>query len=341
MSELRQDLVSGDWIISATERAKRPDQLLQKKKSASRRRHPTPIGDCPFEDLKKSGNWPPVEVYSASAKAMAGKSNEKSWKVAVIPNKYPALRHDSACAMPFKTGPYERLTGIGRHDLVITRNHRKNLAHLDEKEGLELFEVLQRRYKELKKDKCLSYVSTFFNWGESAGASLYHPHYQMLTLPIIPPHISHSLRGSSNYFKKHRRCVHCVIINFEEKNRKRIIFESSAAIAVAPFVSRQPFEIRIFPRQHHSYFEKTPLSDLRQIVSVLQTVLRKVEKNLGDPDLNFFIHTAPLKNQARYKHYHWHIEIIPKISRMAGFELGTGVDINIVDPDAAAAILRR
>ena len=327
MSELRQDLVSGDWIISATERTKRPHELLQKKKV----RKPSSISNCPFEDMKKSGNWPPIALIP----------NEKSWRVAIIPNKYPALRHENDCAISFKTGPYEIVDGIGHHDLVITRDHRKNLAHLSEKEGLELFEVLQKRYRELKKDKCLAYTSTFFNWGENAGASLYHPHFQVLTLPIIPPDINHSLNGSANYFKKHRQCVHCKMLNFETKNKKRIIAQNSAALAVAPFVSRQPFEIRIFPKRHHPYFEKTPAADLKATISVLQNALRKMEKNLRDPDFNFFIHTAPLKNQSRYKHYHWHIEILPKISTIAGFELGTGVDINIVDPDAAAKILRK
>ncbi len=336
MSELRQDLVCGDWIILSTERAKRPVSLRGKpheliKKSVSQRRKPTPIGDCPFEDLKKSGNWPPVEMQP----------NEKDWKVAVIPNKYPALRHSNNCAVPFKTGPYKLFGGIGHHELVVTRDHKKNLAHSTKKEGVEIFEVIQKRYRELKKDNCMVYTSTFFNWGQSAGASLYHPHYQMITLPIIPPNINHSLNGSANYFKKHRRCVHCEIVKFEEDNKKRIIAKNSAAIAVAPFVSRQPFEIRIFPRQHQPYFENTPIARLKGIVSVLQTALRKVEKNLRDPDLNFFIHTSPLKNQARYKHYHWHMEIVPKISTLAGFELGTGVDINVVDPDAAAAILRK
>src|SRR3989344_8672055 len=319
MSELRQDLVSGDWIISATERTKRPHELLQKKKV----RKPSSISNCPFEDMKKSGNWPPIALIP----------NEKSWRVAIIPNKYPALRHENDCASSFKTGPYEIVDGIGSHDLVITRDHKKNLAHLSEKEGLELFEVLQKRYGELKKDKCLSYVSTFFNWGEGAGASLYHPHFQLMSLPIIPPHISHSLKGSANYFKEHNRCVHCQIINFEEKNKKRVIYKNSGALAVAPFVQRELFQIKIFPRNHQPYFEKTTSADMKHIVSALQIVLRKIEKNLQDPDFNFFIHTAPLKNQARYKHYHWHIEVIPKISKPAGFELSTGVEINIVDPD--------
>ncbi|MEK7546684.1 MAG: DUF4921 family protein [Patescibacteria group bacterium] len=337
MSELRQDLVSGDWIILATERAERPHELLPKKKV----RKPTPISKCPFEDIKKSGNWPPVAVFPAFAKASAGEPNEKKWRIAIIPNKYPALRHGNICATSFKTGPYERLSGIGRHELAVTRDHKKNIAHLSEKEAVKLFRILQERYRELKKDKCLVYTSTFFNWGESAGASLYHPHLQMITLPIIPPHISHSLSGSHDYFKKHRRCVHCEMLDFEKKDRKRIIAENSAALAVAPFVSRDPFQIKIFPKVHQPYFEKTAPAAMKGVVSVLRTVLKKIEKNLGDPDLNFFIHTSPLKNQLRHRHYHWHIEILPKISTEAGFELGTGVEINVIDSDIAAEIVKR
>lgn len=332
MNELRQDLVSGDWIILSTERARRPRDFLPKKK----KRQPTPVSNCPFEDLKKSGNWPPIIIVPNS-----GPEGHRNWRIAVIPNKYPALRHKNDCALSFRTGPYERLSGIGHHDLAISRNHKKNIAHLSEKNGVEFFEVLQRRYREMKKDRCLVYTSTFFNWGEKAGASLYHPHFQLVTLPIIPPHISRSLSGSADYFKKHKRCVHCEIIAFEKKDKKRIIAENKTALAVAPFVSRQPFQIKIFPKKHRPYFEETPSAEIRDAVSVLRTVLLKMEKNLRDPDFNLFIHTAPLKNQTRYKHYHWHMEIIPKISVPAGFELSTGVDINVVDPDAVAGILRR
>ncbi|MBI4085016.1 MAG: DUF4921 family protein [Candidatus Liptonbacteria bacterium] len=327
MSELRQDLVSGDWIILATERAKRPHELIPKKK----KRKPTPTSKCPLENLQASGNWPPIDIYPG----------EKNWRVAIIPNKYPALRHEKVCATHFKTGPYRRFGGVGHHDLAITRSHSKNLAHLSEKEGLELFEMFRKRYLVLKRDKCIVYTSTFFNWGESAGASLYHPHYQIISLPIIPPHISHSLSGSQKYFKENRRCVHCKIIGFEKKDKRRIIVENNHALAVAPFVSRNPFQIKVFPKVHQPYFEKTAPAAMKGIVSVLRTILRKIEKNLGDPDLNFFMHTAPLKDQARHRHYHWHIEILPKISIDAGFELGTGVEINSVDPDVVASILKR
>lgn len=326
MSELRQDLVSGDWIIVAPERAKRPHDFLPKKLS----RKPSPKSTCPLEDLEAAGNWPPILVSP----------NRKNWEVAVVPNKYPALVHKEKCAKPLQGGPYRFYQGIGHHDLVITRGHRKNVAWLSLRKAVDLFRMFQRRYLMLAGDPCLDYVATWFNWGPTAGASVYHPHYQMLSLPIIPPDIAHSLRGSHAYFRTHHRCVHCEMLKFEARHKKRIVEENRGAVAVAPYVSRQPFELRVYPKRHLSVFERTRPADLTPFVAVLQSALRRIKRYLNDPDLNLFIHTAPLRDQRQYRHYHWHVEILPKISIPAGFELGTGVDIDVIDPDRAAAILR-
>ncbi|OGZ54368.1 MAG: hypothetical protein A3B25_01745 [Candidatus Ryanbacteria bacterium RIFCSPLOWO2_01_FULL_48_26] len=325
MSELRRDLVSGDWIIMAPERAKRP-KFPGVKKS---KRIASPIKECPFEDLTWSGNWPPILSFP----------NDAKWEVVLIRNKYPALFHIKGCAQSFKNGPHLIRSGVGEHDLVITKDHYKNFADISLAHATEVFKILQRRYKMLAKDECSVYTSTFFNWGPSAGASLYHPHYQVLTLPIIPPDIEHSLNGSRRYFAAHRKCVHCVMLDFDMKEKKRIIETNSSAIAVVPFVSRVPFEVRIFPKKHFPRFEATPEKTLKGVAALLQSILKRIRKNIGDPDLNFFIHTAPLKGGS-FGYYHWHIEIIPKISNWGGFELGTGIDINVVDPEMAMAILR-
>ncbi len=328
MSEFREDPVSGDWIIVAPERVKRPRDFLPKRK----KRVPTPKSKCPFEDLQKSGNWPPIVVQLDRS--------GKDWRVVIIPNKYPALTHNHTCATLLRRGPYELSEGIGHHDVLISRSHEKNIAHLDLEDGLIAFQALQKRYRMLAVDKCLVYALTFMNWGESAGASLYHPHFQVLSLPIIPPDVKHSLDGSHNYFRKNRRCVHCEMIKYELRSGKRVIMKNKYAVAVAPFVSREPFEVRIYPRFHRPYFEKMPGAELKAIVALLQKTLLKIEKCLHDPDLNFFVHTAPLKRQKDYRHYHWHMEILPKMDVEAGFELGTGVEINVVDPDRAADMLR-
>jgi len=307
-SELRQDLVSGDWIVISPKRAKEHLQNLGKEK-----RIKAPIDGCPFE-IEKS--------------------------VAVIPNKYPVFVHKNNCAQKIEKGPYLTIEGIGHHDLVITRDHDKNFAHLSGKTANLVFQTLRNRYLKLAKDKCLAYVSMFHNWGPKAGATVYHPHYQIISLPVVPPDIEHSLNGSNNYFEKFNKCVHCEMVKYEIQEKTRIIYENDGAIVFTPFVSREPFELRVFPKKHLSYFEDTLDEDLNYIAEALQRALLKIEDKLKDPDYNFFIHTAPILDKNKYGHYHWHIEIQPKISISAGFELGTGIEITVINPDEAAKILR-
>ncbi len=326
MSELRQDLVSGDWIIMAPGRARRLHDMLP----AKRRRLPTSKSKCPFENLRASGNWPPRFQYPAKG----------PWKIAVMRNKYPALRRDERCAMEMRQGPYAYMEGIGHHDVVVTRDHTKDFASLSSAEATMLLRMVQQMHRRFRDDGCSRYVSTFANWGPSAGASLYHPHYQLLALPIIPPDVAHSLEGSMVYFAKHRSCVHCDMLTFEREAGTRIVEAAPRAIAVAPFVSRQPFEVRIYPKRHASRFEDASLRDIREVAGLLQSALRRIKKFLNDPDYNFFIHTAPFHKGHDFEHYHWHVEVFPKISMLAGFELSTGVDINVVTPEEAAAVLK-
>ncbi len=324
-SELRQDLVSGDWIVIAPKRAKRPEQLLKKEKRIKAAKE-----DCPFENPQKSGHGESILAYPDS----------NNWQVKVVQNKYPAFAHKNIHVKVSRQGLYSTVSGVGHHDLVITRNHDNNFAHLSGQGANLVFKAFQDRYLMFVNDPCLAYVSIFHNWGPKAGASIYHPHYQIIAIPVIPPDINHSLLGSLRYFKKFKKCVHCAMIEEEEKNRRRIIYENKGAIVFTPFVSREPFELRVFPKKHLPYFENTQDEDLKWIVEALQKALIKIEKHLHDPDYNFFIHTAPILNKKKYHHYHWHIEIQPKINISAGFELGTGIEINAVDPDEAAKILK-
>jgi len=327
MSDLRKDLVSGDWIIMAPERAKRPSEFFPEK----RVRNILPKDQCPFDDLAKSGNLP---MY-------IGVPDEKNWKAAVVPNKFPALTHSDVCATMVQDGLFEHVEGHGQHDLLIFREHEKGIDAIPRSDVIMAFEALQKRYLMLAKDKCLVYTSAFFNWGPSAGASLHHPHIQILTLPIMPPSILHSLVHSRNYWQKHKRCVHCDILAYEEKEKVRVVCESERAIAVSPYASRHPFGVTVYPKAHLPSFEATGRDDLAAVVDMLQSCLGKMKRNINDPDINFFIHTAPLKGKKTYTHYHWHMEVLPKISIPAGFELSTGVLINVVPPETAAAMLRK
>jgi UDPglucose--hexose-1-phosphate uridylyltransferase len=326
MSELRKDPVSGDWVIIASGRAKRPDEMIKKRE----RRKAAPKNGCPFEDPVKNGNviisaWPDV----------------KKWRVIVMPNKYPALAHDPICSQPLERGMYVAQTGVGVHELVVTRDHSKNMADLDLATGTKVFELFQERFEDAKKDSCTRYMAAFANWGPSSGASIWHPHYQLIGLPVIPPHVVHSLAGSDAYFKKHKRCVRCDVIQDEKKQKTRIIAENSHAIAFAPFASKRPFEVSILPKQHISFFEKTSPAVLRDVTELTQVVLRDIKANLKDPDYNLFIHSAPIDGKP-YAHHHWHVEIVPVnvVSPPGGFEISTIININVVDPELTAATLR-
>lgn len=323
-SEFRRDAVSGDWVVIAPKRAARPDQFVKAKRKR------TPKAKCPFENPQKNGNGEPVLMYN----------DGKEWTLQVIPNKFPILAHQKVCAVKHQKGPHQIMEGVGCHDIVITRDHETNFAHLSDQMADTVFKAFKERYVAMAQDACTKYVSIFHNWGASAGASIYHPHYQILALPIIPPDVFRSLKGSGSYFEKNGTCVHCAMVAFERKGKKRAIYENKEAIVFAPFASREPFELRVFPKKHLPYFEDTDERTMHCMVDALQRALLLLEVQLHDPDYNFFIHTAPLRDKEKYGHYHWHIEIEPKTSIAAGFELGTGVEVNIVDPDDAAAMLR-
>lgn len=333
-SELRQDLVSGEWVIIAPKRFGRPHEILKNLV----KREKSPKANCFFENPQKSGQEEAVYIYPEEPRRQSVGVN---WELQIVPNKYPALVPSNRKVNSIKHGAYNVIPGVGHHELLITRVHDKNFEGLLPTQALNVFRAFRRRYFDFTKDKNVSYVSIFHNWGAQAGASVYHPHYQIIAMPVVPPDVTRSLVGSENYFKKNGVCAHCAILRQEKKDRKRIIFENSGAMAFVPFASLNPYGVSVFPKKHSAFFEESPDTVLKSVAEILQKSLSAIRKNLNDPDYNFFIHTSPIKNKKQYKHYHWHIEILPKFSTMGGFEFGTGAMINVVDPDEAAGILRK
>jgi UDPglucose--hexose-1-phosphate uridylyltransferase len=322
-SELRHDLVSGNWVLLSTRRGTRPHELKGGPKRKS-----TPISRCPFERPFRDRS----PIYLAGPKS--------DWRLAVVANKYPAVIHGTQPVRSEHSGFYEPVKGSGHHELILTHSHYDNFPHLSSEDAQGVFHLFQERYRDLAKEKEVAYISMFHNWGPAAGASVFHPHYQILTVPIVPSYVERALQTSEAYFRKHQRFVHDVLMNYELKKRKRIVFENKEAVVLAPYVSREPFELRVYPKRHNAYFEDAVPEELAGTAAALQTALTKLEKKLHDPDYNFLIHTASVAGKARHHHYKWHIEIIPKLNVDAGFELGTGIEINTVDPDDAAKILR-
>lgn len=323
--ELRQDLVSGDWVLIASGRGKRPFQFKEEKFIKPSKKN------CIFENPEKAGGGGVIRSYPETG----------PWQLQIVPNKYPAITHESKASLRSKKrGPFLTIPGYGYHELLITRDHDKNFPKLTKKNAGFVFKAFQERYQDLAKDKKLANISIYHNWGPKTGASIYHPHYQMIAIPVIPPDVHRSLMGSGEFSKKHGSCVHCMQIDWERKEKKRIIYENEGAIVFAPFVSKEPFEMRVFNKQHLPYFEDLDEENLMYAVDALQTALEKLEKAINNAQYNFFIHTSPLKNKEKYEHYHWHIEIVPRLNISAGFELSTAVEINPMDPDDAAKLLR-
>lgn len=334
-SELRKDIVSGDWVLVSPERF-HPDTLKRWKPKREIPPHSKDIFRDPFKSVDEHILW---EYVKGKPTGEAFPEKSKSWRILVLQNKYPAVAHD-AKRVSKKQNFFPIKKGVGHHDLLITKEYRDNFPRLSSEEAFHVFEAFRDRYLMFFTDRDVDYVSIFHNWGKQAGASVFHPHYQIIGIPVIPPEVKQSLDGARRYYVKKKKCVYCAMIDWEKKQKKRIILESEYAIAFAPFVSHNNFELRVFPKRHRAFFENTPDVELEDIAHLLQRVLRKVEKNLRDPDYNFYIHTPPIEEKKSHKYYHWHIEVIPRWNIPAGFEYATGIFINVVNPDVAAKILR-
>ncbi|MFZ5559619.1 MAG: DUF4931 domain-containing protein [Patescibacteria group bacterium] len=337
VSELRQDLVSEDWMIVATGRAKRPRFFAKR----GREKFEQPISECPFENPQATGHDEPILIYYKEGKKWRAKGVKKlikEWSLQVVRNKYPYLGPGD-CSKIYREGPYTLMDGAGFNEVIITRDHKKHLALMSLKEVEEVIKAYQERYLTLMDHKCVNYVFIFHNHGLGAGASIPHPHSQLIAMPILPADVRRSIRGAKEYHEEHRKCVHCLMLEWEREER-RSIFQNEHFIVFSPFVPRVNFELRIYPRKHQPNFEKITEIERKYLAEALWQALHRLYKGLKDPSYNFFIHTAPCDGKD-YKYYHWHIEILPKTNIWAGIELGTGVEIITVKPEDVAKFLRR
>ena len=328
-SELRQDIVSGEWVTIATARAKRPQDFL----FAPKKRFDQSKESCPFENPNEAILLD-VQKESAHATKQTGE-----WFVRVVKNKFPAFA-EGECSVLYKDGIYTKMEGAGHHEVVVTRDHNRSIADFTDEEAKLLMLAYKGRYLGLHTAPCVSYVFIFHNHGAESGATIAHPHSQIMALPVVSPDVQRSLVGSENYYRVNNRCVHCDVINFEIKSRVRVVHENEHALVVCPYASKTAFEMRIFPKRHASEFHTMDDDEYAGIGISLQIALQKLKRGLDDPSYNFFIHTAPTFDHTAYPHYHWHIEILPKTAIWAGFEIGTGIEISTIAPESAAAFLR-
>jgi UDPglucose--hexose-1-phosphate uridylyltransferase len=328
VSELRKDPVVGRWVIVSSERARRPSDFAREPV----RPQLTACVFCPGHEDKT-----PPEI--TAGRPPDSPANTPGWSYRVVPNKFPALRIEGELEAT-ADGLYDRLQGIGAHEVVIeTPDHRASLATLPTEAVADVLLVYRERLLDLKKDGRFQYVLVFKNHGEAAGASLEHPHSQLIATPIIPIMVVEELSGSLEYYLRKERCVWCDVVRQERREGRRLILEGEGFVAVAPFAPRFPFETWILPAAHRAAFEESGVDELRGLAGLLAEFLRRMNRLLGDPPFNFMLHTAPLQTPAA-DHFHWHLEVIPQLTRVAGFEWGSGFFINPMPPEDAAAALR-
>jgi len=328
MNQLRKNILTGDLSILAEKRAKRPGDLLKVKGARKR----TPKRGCLFEE-ENMRNESILSVYPASAK-------DNGWRAVIIKNKYPTFIESGKDA-PKQDTFYGSKPSKGYHHILVTKDHDKNFSNLSPADASLVFTALQEHSVRLSTDKAIKYISIFQNWGQSAGASIFHPHYQIAAMEIIPPKVQKSLAGSKKYLKAHGLCGHCAVIKHEQRQKTRVILENEEVIAIAPFASQRPFEINIFPKNHLADINESPKTSLQAMASALNIVLKSLYTALNDPDYNFYIRSAPMSSVKSIKSfYHWHIVLFPRLSISAGLELDSGVDVVVTNPDEAAKMIR-
>jgi UDPglucose--hexose-1-phosphate uridylyltransferase len=326
ISQLRQDLVTGDWVVIATGRAKRPEDFANASEELEKKEDKK---DCFFCFPEETRQEKDVLIYQ---------NGEGDWSLRVFPNKYPAFTR-SRVPKHFEEGPYFGMDGTGYHELIVTRSHEKSLALLDDLQVLEVLDAYQERYIDLMNKKSVNFIEIFHNHGSLAGASIAHPHSQLMAIPVISPYIKGELDGAENYYRATKECVYCTMNEWECETQKRVVFENKECVAYCPFSSRAAFEVWIVPKKHKPYFERMTATEKVAASEALKTVLNKIYRALNNPAYNFYIHTAPCDGRD-YPHYHWHIEILPRTSVWAGFELSTGIEVSTIQPEVAAEYLR-
>jgi UDPglucose--hexose-1-phosphate uridylyltransferase len=327
MPEFRQNMLTNEWVIIATERAKRPEDF--KKQEAVKPPPPEYSETCPFCPGHESLTPPPLYTIQRNGK----------WQVRVVPNKFAALQKDIAF-QPRRIGRFLKATGYGIAEVIIESPlHSSTLATLDDGAVQDVVAAYKARYLSTTREKQICLINIFRNHGVRAGTSLEHPHSQLIATPIIPPHVRNPIEQAVRYFDTRGQCIYCDMLTEEIRRQERIIAETDFFIAYAPYASRTPFEVRIMPKKHQASFGDIGGKELSDFAGFLKNILVRIYTGLANPDYNFIIRSAPVGDE-NAKYFHWYMLIIPKLITPAGFEIGTGIYINLTYPELCAEYLK-
>ncbi len=329
MSELRKDPIVSRWVIISEERGKRPSDFPPDD-------HHFKTMQCPFCEGNEFTTPPEILAYRRNGSA----ANAPGWDLRVVPNKYPALQIEGSLN-PHGEGLFDLMHGIGAHEVIIeTNKHQKSLMEFTDEEMLRVLRAYRDRLTDLKRDQRFKYILIFKNHGSAAGATVAHAHSQLIATPVIPSAVMEELRGVRAHYDLKERCIFCDILRQEMHHGQRIVAANESFVALEPFAARFPFETWILPQHHESRFEVEPDDRLGRLSSLVREILGRLSAALDDPPYNYVLHTAPV-NQKEEPVYHWHLEIIPKLTSIAGFEWGSGFFINPTPPEHAAQFLRQ
>lgn len=328
MPELRRDAIVERWVVMAPDRANRPIEL----------RPAPPVTESVFDPFEEGAEQAtPAEVLAY--RDPGSEPNGPGWRVRVVPNKFPALQREGNLVRQ-KDGIYDVMSGIGAHEVIIECPHNEaSMSRLSPAAIQEVLSAYVERMRDLKRDPRLAHALIFKNKGLQAGASLPHSHSQLIASPVVPITIWEEIDGALKHYQQQGRSIFDEIIEHEQKMGARIVLDSANYLAFCPYASRFQYETWIFPKQPGSHFEATDGGLLAELAQVLRSVLQMLDRGLGDPPYNYVIHSAPF-HEPELPHFRWHIEIYPRMSRIAGYEWGSGFYINPMYPEEAAAKLR-
>lgn len=321
MAELRRDPFSNRWVIVSPARALRPQ-------GAGPADVPAPSGPCPF--CPGNEHLTPPEIASTR--------DGNAWRVRVVPNKYPVLSTDGELER-HGVGPYDAMSGTGAHEVIVeTPAHDGHLSTLGAAALVDVLATWQARLLDLAKDPRLAHALLFKNHGARAGATLAHSHSQLVALPFVPPAVETELATSAAHHARTGRCLSCDVLRHELGAGERIVSASDDVVVLAPWAARGAFELSIVPRRHAPAFQRMDAPLRAAVADALALALRRIDAALDRPAYHLILHTAPLRQEPAS--YHWHLELLPVLAHVAGFELGTGAAINPTPPEEVARFLR-
>jgi UDPglucose--hexose-1-phosphate uridylyltransferase len=332
MPQLRKNPVTREWVIVASERSRRPSDFKPGEDLQHRAAFNPNCPFCPGNELMTPGE---IECY----RAPSTNPNDPGWSVRVVPNKFPALMVEGELDRRGE-GMYDMMNGVGAHEVIIEcPEHDLSPATMAPRQVEEMLFSYRARCADLTQDRRFKYINIFRNHGRLAGASLEHPHSQLIALPMVPQNVLLQVEGCARYYEYHERCAYCDMVREEVGQGNRLVYMNDDFVAFCPFAAKYPFEVWIVPRAHVRSFADENDARLRAFGAALQDVLLRIDRCLNFPAYNYTILTAPI-NQERERDFHWHLAIMPRLTVSAGFEMGSGVHINVTAPEDSARFLR-